>query len=70
MKKYGGVQNAVLIDEVVEAQCVVLAEHPDPVSPWPRRLRIILAPIKILPITLLLLAIMWGVDLLLLWLFS
>lgn len=61
MRKYGGVQNAVLIDEVVEAECVVLPEPPQH-SIWELLLNLPLIIIKLLPITLLLMAIMWGVS--------
>lgn len=63
MRKYGGVQNAVLIDEVVEAECIVLPEPPKH-SIWELLLNLPLIIIKLLPITLLLMAIMWGVSLL------
>lgn len=61
MHRYGGVQNAVLIDEVVEAECVVLPEPPKH-SVWELLLNLPLIIIKLLPITLLLMAIMWGVS--------
>ena len=61
MRKYGGVQNAVLIDEVVEAECVVLPEPPKH-SIWELLLNLPLIIIKLLPIALLLMAIMWGVS--------
>ena len=60
MRRYGGVQNAVLIDEVVEAECVVLPEPPQH-SIWELLLYLPIIIIKLLPITLLLMAVMWGV---------
>lgn len=60
MRRYGGVQNAVLINEVREAECVVLPEPPRR-SVWELLLYLPIIIIKLLPITLLLMAVMWGV---------
>ena len=60
MRRYGGVQNAVLINEVREAECVVLPEPPHH-SIWELLLYLPIIIIKLLPITLLLMAVMWGV---------
>lgn len=61
MRKFGGVQNAVLLDEVREAECIVLPQKP-PITVWQFLLYLPMAIIKLLPITLLLMAIMWGVS--------
>ena len=60
MRRYGGVQNAVLINEVREAECVVLPEPPRH-SIWELLLYLPIIIIKLLPITLLLMTVMWGV---------
>ena len=63
MKKFGGVQNAVAIDEVQEAECIILPQTP-PITIGQFLCYLPMAIIKLLPITLLLMAIMWGVSLL------
>ena len=61
MKKYGGVHNTVAIDDIQEAEFIVLPKTP-PISNLQFFLFLPVAIIKLLPSTLLLMAIMWGVS--------
>ena len=59
MKRYGG-SKGVLLDEVVEAECYVIP--PVHVPTWRLILATLIKGIKLIPITIVLMAIVWGLS--------